>query len=306
LPFRPDVVVFFRLHVTDPWQIVDYCKKEKIRIVFDTDDALDVVPKSNLTHTTARTHQRCYHDMVTAADIVTTTTPVLADHLRKLNPNVAVLPNSVDPEEWPSGALPPNEKVRIGWSGGTTHCNDLGLIADAVRLAQKKKPFTFVIQGLCREATPADCYADNVRTHGKHFIDLQYGKALKWLVGKLRGLDAEFYPSVPLDQHVDALRQLHLNVGVAPLLEGEFNQYKSCIKFYEYALNGAATLASRVQPYTEEVFRTVRNTTAAWTDALIEAASMDHTAVARQEREWVLANRNMETNVALWEKAYAA
>lgn len=300
---RPDVVVFFRTDFVEADEILAWAKAERIRIVFDTDDALDVIPISNPAANVVGRFIGEYHKLAEAADVITTTTPTLAAHLRARNPNVVVLPNSVDPEEWQSQA-PNNQVKRIGWTGGSTHFNDLGMIAEAVRIAQKRKPFTFVMQGLCSERTPLDCYEGNKRAFGKPFVESQFGKSMKWFLDKLRGISGEFCPSVPVDQHADRIQSLRLDVGLAPLVEGRFNSYKSSIKFYEYAMAGAATIASRVLPYSAEVPNLVRNTTAAWADALTTAAGMDHTAAARVEREWVMEHRNMERNIALWEAAY--
>src|SRR5262245_46546308 len=44
----PDVMVFYRAHFVEAVKLVEWCKKNSIRVVFDTDDALDLVPKDNL------------------------------------------------------------------------------------------------------------------------------------------------------------------------------------------------------------------------------------------------------------------
>ena len=88
-----------------------------------------------------------YDFLLENADVVTTTTPVLADDLRQRNPNVVVLPNSVDPEDW--SIRPRGEDVRIGWTGSATHFHDLAVALPAMRELQKRHPFTLVLQGLC-------------------------------------------------------------------------------------------------------------------------------------------------------------
>ena len=40
----PDVLVIFRTHYPDVAKLVNWCKQRKVRVVFDTDDALDLVP----------------------------------------------------------------------------------------------------------------------------------------------------------------------------------------------------------------------------------------------------------------------
>src|SRR5580692_8237220 len=78
----PDVLVFFRAHFEQAVVLAAWCKKNNIRIVFDTDDALDLVPPENLHYRDLQPCLPVYRHMLEVADVVTTTTPTLADHLR--------------------------------------------------------------------------------------------------------------------------------------------------------------------------------------------------------------------------------
>ena len=110
---------------------------------------------------------------------------------------------------------------------------------------------------------------------------------------------------VPLEQHPQKVCDLKLDVGIAPLLDDQFNRHKSCIKYYEYAMSGAVTLASQVVPYSKEVPITAKNNRESWKRKLEEVLQADRTQLYRQQRDWVLAHRNIETNVELWEQAFA-
>jgi len=65
------------------------------------------------------------------ADYVTTTTPVFADYISKINPHVHVIPNAINMEHkmW-TGELNENkgDKCRISWIGGSSHLHDLELM----------------------------------------------------------------------------------------------------------------------------------------------------------------------------------
>jgi len=98
---------------------------------------------------------------------------------------------------------------------------------------------------------------------------------------------------------------LKLDIGIAPLLDDQFNRHKSCIKYYEYAMSGAVTLASHVVPYSTEVPITAKNKREAWKRKLEEVLQADRTKLFREQRDWVLANRNIEKNVELWEQVLA-
>lgn len=67
------------------------------------------------------------------AEYITTTTPIFAQEISKLNKNVFVLPNAIDPTEAqfvPN--LEPSDKIRIGWLGGSSHEKDLDILRGVV------------------------------------------------------------------------------------------------------------------------------------------------------------------------------
>jgi hypothetical protein len=46
-------------------------------------------------------------------------------------------------------------------------------------------------------------------------------------------------------------------------------------------------------------------THASWKEKLMELLQADRKKAWREQREWVLANRNIQTNVKLWERVFA-
>jgi glycosyltransferase involved in cell wall biosynthesis len=302
----PDVLVIFRAHYPNMFKLVAWCKQRGVRVVFDTDDALDSVPRENIHYRELQDRLDLYDFLIEHADVVTTTTPILAADLRERNPNVVVLPNSVDPEEWT--VLPRRGDVRVGWTGSATHFNDLAVALSAVRELQKRHSFNFVLQGICRDASLEDFCAGLFAQHGKALLNTPLGKSMKRFMEELRGIQYEFHPMVDFEQHAETVCQLRLDIGIAPLVEDTFNQHKSCIKYYEYALSGAITVASRVLPYSTEVPVTTRNSRQSWKDTLEPLIHPDSKAdrdrLWRQQRDWVLTHRNMERNVELWEQVY--
>lgn len=301
----PDVMVFYRAHFQESPKIIQWCKKNGIRVVFDTDDALDLVPPENLFYSLVRPRLPLYETLLKAADVVTTTTEALAGHLRQFNPNVVVVPNSVDPEEWQSARYSGAERtgpVRVGWTGSATHFADLAVALDAVRELQKKHDFLFVLQGLCEQASFEELHRDLLAQRGKRFFETPVGRSVKHFLSKIAGIRYEFHPNVPVEEHAAKVRDLDLDIGIAPLLENAFNRHKSSIKFYEYAMAGAVTLASHCVPYSEEVSITAKNNREAWRNKLEYLLSADRASLWREQRDWVLRHRNIETNVDLWEQ----
>ena len=198
--------------------------------------------------------------------------------------------------------------VRVGWTGSATHFHDLAVALPAIRELQKRHPFTFVLQGICDDASLEEFYQRLVSVHGKAFSNSPLGKSIKRFLAELAGIRYEFHPMVELEKHSEKVCELALDIGIAPLVDDSFNQHKSCIKYYEYALSGAITVASRVLPYSAEVPITAKNSRQSWKDTLEPLLHVDSGADRglpwRQQRDWVLTHRNIERNVELWEQVY--
>ncbi len=191
---------------------------------------------------------------------------------------------------------------RLGWTGSPTHFADLAVALDAVRELQKSHDFLLVLQGICIEPTLEELYEVLLASHGKKFFETPLGRTIKHFMAKLSGIRYEFHPNVPMEAHPRKVCDLALDIGIAPLIDNPFNRHKSCIKYYEYALSGAVTVASHVLPYSNEVPMTAKNNREAWKQKLTQVLEGDRDSIWRQQRDWVLAHRNIETNVELWER----
>jgi glycosyltransferase involved in cell wall biosynthesis len=302
---RPDVLVFFRQYRSEMLKLYRWAKDRNIRVIYDTDDALHLVDPWNPAYTFSRNHQEDWEFMAANADAVTTTTPELAAELRRFNPNVVVIPNSVDPEEWTITARNRNDQVRIGWLGGSSHFLDLAIAADALSELVRRRPFTFVLYGLTTLPGVQALYDQQLKMDGERFRNSSLGKAIKVFLRKTKDLTYDFQPYVPPSEYASTLCNLRFDIGIAPLAQTSFNRNKSCIKYYEYAMSGAVTLASDVLPYSTEVSCLCNNTKSAWKECIAELMDSDRDALWKEQHEWVLANRNIESNVAMWEDVFS-
>ena len=142
------------------------------------------------------------------ADMVTTTTPYLANKLSEYSKNVWVLPNAMDLERWDLPKLHNTSKtIRIGWLGSITHLKDLELVVNPLRR-------------ICAEYPNVQIVAVG---------DMRVRELLK-------GLPAEVMLGVPFEAYPARLNGLRLDIGLAPLQPTEFNKCKSNIKWMEYAI----------------------------------------------------------------------
>ena len=299
----PDAIVFGRTYknADQLLKLYHWAKDKGVPVIYDTDDALDLTDPWNPAFTSSKQYENDAIYMATHADAVTTTTPELATHLQKWNSNVVVIPNSIDPEEWDPRPRQSGHPLRVGWLGGSSHFLDLAVALDAIADVKKTSKFTFVIYGLTTMPSVNALYQKRLSVEGAEFRDSALGRAMKVFLKKTEGVRFEFFPFVSADQYAQTLCDLAFDIGIAPLAETAFNRHKSCIKFYEYALSGAVTLASDVLPYSAEVPDRCENTHQSWSAALSALLTTDLSSRLQEQREWVLSHRSIEKSLELWE-----
>jgi hypothetical protein len=114
--------------------LIESLKKMGIIVIGDIDDYW-LPTKEHPIYSLIIEHQ--LHKKIVAnlraASYVTTTTELFANEIRKINKNVIVFPNAIDPKE-PQFNEPtlPSDKIRVGWLGGSSHLHDLKLLDGTV------------------------------------------------------------------------------------------------------------------------------------------------------------------------------
>lgn len=199
-----------------------YQQERGLKIVVDVDDHLEV-DKDNphfIEHENAKAYE-VIKTTVEIADMVTTTTPYLKRYLDTLNKNVVVLPNYMDMEFWDGEVLPnTSNEIRIGYLGSMTHYEDVKHIRESLLTILEAHPeVKLILVG-----------------------DLRYRDLFE-------GFNVDVQLGVPFENYPSKLRGLRLDIGIAPLQEKRFNNYKSPIKAMEYGLCGIPVVASRTRFY---------------------------------------------------------
>lgn len=102
-------------------------RKLGIRVLYETDDYLhgigkqdDHVHQNYFTRRTLKAYDRC----MAACDGVIVSTRFLAERYRKINPNIFICPNGIDPERY-DFERPTRDYVTVGWAGATGHTSAL-------------------------------------------------------------------------------------------------------------------------------------------------------------------------------------
>jgi len=305
----PDTVVFSRTYPIDPLVTMRKFKKMGKRVVYETDDDLWGVNPDNPSVAVSTEKRRQYEHLMGECDAITTTTEYLAKKLRKFNKNVFVCPNAIDYSllQIKGKEKMPKDIIRIGYTGAASHWGDLGLITEVLLEIQKKHNVEFVLQGMCGQPLEAEIWQyEQVLEHGlRPEKKLYLERAIKWYkdMKNVNFFHVPFYPPVMFPT---LLASLNIDIGIAPLQDNEFNHSKSCVKFYEYAATGAATLTSKVLPYTKEVGYCAKNNVKDWV-AKLERLVVDkkfREKLRDKQAKWVKENRDIHKVVEKWEEAF--
>jgi glycosyltransferase involved in cell wall biosynthesis len=195
--------------------------KSHARLVYEIDD--DVFSTTPVNWMAHRVYSKLeVQDAVShaaeVADMVTVTTPALAEVMSRFNTNVRVLPNHV-PAELLNMVRPRRDKVTVGWAGGASHAADIAMVAPQLRRLIDR---------------------DGVDLH---LIGTDYSETIKRVCRFSR-----WEKNLP-----DYYANIDFDVGIAPLTGTVFDRSKSAIKALEYAGLGIPVVASDCEPYREFV-----------------------------------------------------
>ena len=110
--------------------------------------------------------------------------------------------------------------VRIGWAGGGSHVKDLEFILPAINnILKAHKNVEFHLLG---GAPPS--FSGNKRIKSQ----------VKWY---------------SIDKYPQAVRDLDLDIAIAPLRDNAFNRGKSNLRWLEYSALKIPTIASNIEPF---------------------------------------------------------
>jgi O-antigen biosynthesis protein len=313
-----DAVVLGRLVMGSINEVLPSLRQQGIKVIYDIDDALELLEPDNLAHAQVMANVGAYFDLLRTADLVTVTTPELAAHARKLVPaatKIAVLPNCVREDEWPLRTAG-NTIPRIGFTGSHSRLGDLRWLLEAIGELQAgglRDKFEFVIFGI---STAHDSFEEFHRfcaSAPEYASQPGLMATLEAIRGLLARIAHRWERAASIESYPQRLAALNLDLGLCPLRRTDFNRHKSCLKAYEYAMAGTEALCSRATPYADELpgdlFPMVDESAAAWRDAIagwLRGYSANGAASnAQAQRRWVLEHRTIERNAHLWEAAYS-
>lgn len=207
--------------------------------------------------------------------LIASTPPIAEAYGNWVDGDVLVVPNYIERDVWEklTPARAERSKPRVGWSGGLTHMADLELLAPVFRALADE--VDFVMLGICPDL--------------------------------LRPYVKEVHVGVPIELYPQFLRDLDLDLALAPLEMHPFNEAKSHLKLLEYGALGYPVVCTDIYPYQGDwpVFR-VKNRPALWL-AQIRELLADREALRRAGealRNHVFNHWSLEDHLDLWERAW--
>lgn len=217
------------------------------------------------------------------AKYITTTTSLFADEISKLNKNVVVIPNAINPNE-PQFKEPTleSDRLRIGWLGGSSHLHDIQLLNDSFsKLVSHKDKLQYVLCGFDTRGTVTEINSqtgehkkreikpeetvwaqyEKIFTQNHRIISDEYAK-------HLLNYTQESYPNEMNESYLRvwtkpvtsyAKNYSKFDVSLAPIKNHMFNRMKSQLKVIEAGFYKKALIASNIGPYTLDLKHCLKN-----------------------------------------------
>jgi len=268
--------------------------------------------------------QNKIHEKIVAnlkeASYVTTTTKVFADEIMKLNSNVVVFPNAIDPNE-PQFKQPTleSDRIRIGWLGGSSHLHDLMLLQGFVnKNSDLSDKVQYVLCGFDTRGTMTEINQqtgeqkqrpikpeetvwaryEEIFTDNYKIVDENYKKYLN----EFKEYNYETSLSLPYSRVWTkpvtsyAMNYSKLDISLAPIKNHIFNRVKSQLKVIEAGFYKKALIASEVGPYTIDLKHSLDKGNFIDGNALLVDENRNHSDWAKYIKKLVQ-NPNMITDM---------
>ena len=216
--------------IMDRWapKQIELAKQLGQVIIVDLDDYHEALTPANKAYDAThpeknkKANREYYEQVIAAADILTVSTPFLLEVYSQRHPNVHMIRNGVNPDQFTS-KKPTNRKPVFGWAGATSYRNN-----DLEQL---------------REWLP-----DFLEEHDVYFHHAGHQEEAPSFA-EVTGIPARRVTTSPIVPIADYARGLQFDVGIVPLNIIPFNKAKSNIKGLEYAASGIPYIATDIEEY---------------------------------------------------------
>ncbi len=245
-------------------KLVDYCKKQGIKLIYEIDDDLyNIFKKRDIHGSYPKSLLAGVMVATECADLVITSSPFLQQQIQSMNPNVICIPNALDENLWleprDDNFIQPTpkqieDKIRILYMGTKTHTDDLKIVQKAYQQLKNEYSDKVILEIVGGVPDGTKIFGDIVEVTS---------------VGDFRDDSQDDY-----SRFVHWFRQTnHWQFGIIPLQVNEFNNKKTYIKFLDYTALGIPCICTDIAPYREVVRHEengllIANDTQSWYQAM--------------------------------------
>lgn len=203
-------------------------------IIYEIDDLLIDIPVWNYAHKYYKENEQYIKQMMGIVHGLTVSTEKLKEVYSKYNPHIEVVPNHLPKFIWgdikPKHENQPREtRPRILWAGSENHFA-------VAQMGMKGGDFGDELLNFIRKTTD------------KYQWVLCGGKPQE-LLDLIRNKKIEYHGWRNIFEYPTFLKSLDVDIAVAPLMPGLFNECKSNIKMLEYTALGIPAVYSKIEPY---------------------------------------------------------
>jgi glycosyltransferase involved in cell wall biosynthesis len=227
-------------------------------------------------------NEKIVANLKVAAHVITTTS-LFASEISKINKNVYVLPNAINPKEPQfKHETKPSDKLRFGWLGGSSHLHDLKLLNGVTnKLKDSHDKFSLHLCGFDTRGSVTEINKETgeqkqrpirpeetvwaryeeIFTDNYKLVSPQHLEYLKKFEDSEYIMESEpFYNRVwtkPVTSYASNYRLF--DVSLSPIVNHIFNRVKSQLKVIEAGFYKKAIIASNVGPYTIDLKHALKN-----------------------------------------------
>lgn len=300
-----DVIVFHRPEKDEQLVMARKLKEVGKKIVFDNDDTYkdyngfkfnDYMNEEKVKAGLGKLDKNI-ETFIKEADLVTCSTEFLKKEYEQINPNVVVLPNTVDPFYYPEPLKNETDIVRIGITGSVGVTADVEVLKPIIEHYQHDPRVRLVLLSLPPEG-------EN-EIYKKLYVD-EYAFWNK--------VNIEWHSFVASDVYYEYLNSLKLDMVIIPRAESLFNRCKSNLKFLESSMLEIPVIgqsfSTKDSPYEvnpeDAKYLLLATDTESWI-AQIEKLIADkelRREMGKKAHDYVLETYSIENNAHKWEEAY--
>lgn len=235
-----DIVVWHPMYYEWSFEFfLEMQHKHQKPFVLEVDDNYVDVPPWNEAYYSFQNgtaFRRVSIDCMRNADALTVTTEHLGQTYLQFNDNIYVVENSLDFKGdrkfvgWDKVSVRRHKGIRMGWIGGRAHFNDLMMVSPVLRTLLEKYPEVTLC--LVNSALKQSCQALNRPYPFEGLKNVHYADR-----------------SVPINRYAAFAASFGFDIGIAPLVDCNFNRSKSNLRWLEYSALKIPTVATRVGHY---------------------------------------------------------